>query len=507
MLRRSPLMRTKITLWINSALFAGAALWFFVIPAVSLIGDLRDPAIATGGIPRCVFAWHRHLSGQFGAWARGTMKDALGAQVGQFDIKGTEWPAHSAMLYLLATEALQEAWDKDHSLSKVAPNVYARDSIDAAATLLMDPVNATWVRRFWGDDKYLKSQDVFFRMMVINGVTAHLALTGDRRYADFLRQQADSLAAELDASPQGLLDDYPGQCYPVDIVPAIAGIQRIDRLLGTDHSAMIARAERLMEGPVIDPATGLPGYFVDKNTGLPLQPARGIGMSMTLVWTPQLWPAKSRDWYASYARQFWQQDAMLAGFREFRKGSPEPDWQDEVDAGPVIAGYGTSASALGLASATVNGDHPRARLLALQAITSAWPLPNGALPGARVLSTPDAPYTGVTALLFALTRAPENTAQTPSDVNTALGRPLSANTSLAPDPAGSRMPGFVILFIGGGLAIGLLMLYAVARRLMKPRREMGPVGFGIWAALMLAGAGMWFINPWWSAMAWLAAQW
>ena len=130
------------------------------MPAVSLIGDLRDPAVATGGIPRCVFARHRHLSGSFGEWARGTMKGALGAKVGQYDIKGTEWPAHSAMLYLLATEALQKAWENDHSLSKVAPAVYARDSIDAAAALLMDPVNATWVRNFRGDS-YLTSQDVF----------------------------------------------------------------------------------------------------------------------------------------------------------------------------------------------------------------------------------------------------------------------------------------------------------------------------------------------------------
>lgn len=463
------------------------------------------------------------------------MSSALGAKVGQFDIKRTEWPAHSAMFYLLATEALQKAWDNDHSLSKVAPNVYARDSIDAAAALLMDPGNATWVRNFWGDDKYLQSQDVFFRMMVINGLTAHLALTGDKRYAEFLRAQADSLAAELDASPHGLLDDYPGQCYPVDIVPAIAGIQRIDRLLGTGHSEMIARAERLMEGPVIDAATGLPGYFVDKDSGFPLQPARGIGMSMSLVWTPQLWPAQSRDWYALYVKQFWQQDAMLAGFREFRKGSHQPEWQDEVDAGPVIAGYGTSASAFGLAAATVNGDHPRARLLALQAITSAWPLPNGALPGARVLSTPDAPYTGVTALLFALTRQKDALQPASSSwadflrdregKNGKLSEPGGApdlkgeGASFAdippippapvaiPAPVSERTPGFVFLFIGGGLAIGLLMLYAVMRRFMKPRREMGPVGFGIWAALMLAGAGLWFINPWWSAMAWLASQW
>ena len=507
-------MKTKLPLWINSALFAAAALWFLVIPALSLIRDVRDPALAAGGVPRCVFAWHRHLSREFAPWARGTLQGGLGAHVGQYDIKGTEWPAHSAMFYLLATESLQQAWERDHSLSPVAPAVYARDSIDAAAALLTDPVNATWVRNFWGDDRYLKTQDVFFRMMVINGLTAHLALTGDRplayassHYADFLRDQAGSLAAELDASPHGLLDDYPGQCYPVDIVPAIAGIQRVDRLLGGDHSAMIVRAERLLEGPVIDPASGLPGYAVVKLTGEPLEPARGTGMSMILVWSPQLWPEQSANWYASYVRQFWQQDKLLAGFREYRKGSVEPEWQGEVDSGPVIAGYGTAASAFGLSAAQVNGDHLRGRLLAMEAITAAWPLPDGALPGARVLSTPDAPYTGVTALLFALTRTPENTAPWPPPAISHITTPPPANASLAPDPASMHTPGFVLLFIGGGLTFGLLMLLSVASRLTRPCREMGRVAFGIWCALMLSGIALWFIHPWWGVMSWLAAQW
>ncbi|HWB60544.1 MAG TPA: hypothetical protein VG733_13710, partial [Chthoniobacteraceae bacterium] len=353
---------TKLALWINTALLSFAALWILVIPALKLTRDVRDPALALGGVPKCVFAWHRHLTPQFAGWAHATMKRGLGAQVGQFDIEGTEWPAHSAMFYLLATEGLQKAWERNHALSLVAPNVYARDAIDSAAALLMDPVNATWVRHFWGDDKYLKSQDVFFRMMVINGLTAHLALTGDHKYADFLREQADSLANELDASQWGLLEDYPQQTYPVDIVPAIAGIQRIDRLLGTDHSKMIARAERLMEGRDNDPVVGLPGYFVDMHTAEALQPARGIGNSMTLVWTPQIWPVQSPEWYARHVKYFWQQDSLLAGFREFRRNSGYADWQLEVDAGPVIAGYGTSASAFGAAAAHANGDHLRGRL-------------------------------------------------------------------------------------------------------------------------------------------------
>lgn len=504
------LVRTRIALWTNTAIIVFVALWFFILPAVSVWRDAHDPALESGGIPRCVFQWHQHLTGRFTKWAQSRVTGKMGAHAGQYDIAATEWPAHSAMFYLLATEELQKAWERDHSLAPTAPAEYARGAIDAAATLLKDPVNATWVKNYWGDD-YLNKENIFFRMMVINGLTARMQLTGDQGDADFLKQQADGLAREFDASPWGVIDDYPGEAYPVDIVPTIAGIQRIDRMLGTDHATSIAKAVRVLEDGALDPACDLPGYVVDMQTGRARQPARGIGMSMTLVWTPQLWPLRSASWYSDYVQKFWQEGPMLAGFREFRKAVALPDWQVEIDAGPVIAGYGTSASAFGIGAARAHGDLVRARMLEQQAIAAAWPLPNGSMPGARVLSTPDAPFTGETAMLFALTRASgqvkdeliQHHAELPE---TPPGALLSALELPRIPPASGRLPGFVVLFVGGGMLIGVLMLGAAVRRVLRTRRPLGHTTFTLWCVLMAGGIVGWFFHPGWTVAGFALAQ-
>ncbi len=123
------------------------------------------------------------------------------------------------------------------------PRQYARGAIEAAAALVADPNHAGWVRQHWGDD-YLKKENLFYRMLLISALTSYQKLLGDTRYEAPLRRQVESLAQELEDSPHGLLDDYPGQCYPIDIVPAIAAIRRADAVLGTDHSQFVARAVR-----------------------------------------------------------------------------------------------------------------------------------------------------------------------------------------------------------------------------------------------------------------------
>ncbi|HUN23097.1 MAG TPA: hypothetical protein PK299_08215 [Anaerolineales bacterium] len=204
-----------------------------------------------------------------------------------------------------------------------------------------------------------------------------------------------------------MLDDYPGECYPIDILPAIAAIQRADSVLGSDHSAMIERAQRAFAGAVLDPYTQLPTYIANSKTGQGSGSARGVGASFMLTWSPEVWQETSRQWYERYDEHFWQKGWFLAGFREFpRTRHPAGLWLD-VDAGPVLFGYGTAASAFGIGAARVNGHFEQAYPLSAEALVASWPLPNGTLLIPRLLSDfSDAPYVGEAALLFNLTRKP-----------------------------------------------------------------------------------------------------
>ncbi|HUV64853.1 MAG TPA: hypothetical protein VMW24_13220, partial [Sedimentisphaerales bacterium] len=323
------------------------------------------------------------------------------------NISGTEWPVFGSVFYLWATEALQQAFHENPTLAPSSPRVYARGAIEAAAALVADPNHANWVKDHWGD-AYLQKENLFYRMLLISGLASYQKLTGQSRYEALLRSQVESLARELDESPYGLLDDYPGQCYPVDILPAIAAIRRADAVLGTDHAAFASRAIRGFQETRLDEDTGLPAYMVDSRTGRAKDSARGVGLSFMLIWAPELWPDVAQEWYAKYERQFWQQGRWLAGFREYPKDI-DVGWLtfNDVDAGPVVGGYGAAACAFGIGAARAMGRFDHAYPLAAQAIVGAWPLPDGTLSGPRVLSNlSDAPYLGEAAMLFALTRKP-----------------------------------------------------------------------------------------------------
>jgi hypothetical protein len=97
------------------------------------------------------------------------------------NVSGTEWPLFSSVFYLWATEALQEAWEKDPSLARVMPAEDARGAIEAVAALVADPNHATWVKAYWGDD-YLQHENLFYRMLLISGLTRYQKLSGVKAY-------------------------------------------------------------------------------------------------------------------------------------------------------------------------------------------------------------------------------------------------------------------------------------------------------------------------------------
>jgi hypothetical protein len=396
--------RIYVLICINVVVAVFLAGYFFLIPSVQLFFRVHDSAWANGQIPSFLYDWHETLSEKYADWARQRVAQGKASTLTTEDVSVTEWPVFGSVFYLWATESLQQAWQQDNNLYPSAPKEYAAEAIEAAVELITDPGHAAWVKQHWGED-YLKKENLFYRMLLIHGMTSYQNLTGNARFQPFLFEQVESLASELDASPYGLLDDYPGQCYPVDIIPAIAAIQRADRILGTDHSAFVDRSLRGFEAERLDSNTGLPCYNVDADTGRGMGSARGVGISFMLIWAPELWPQTAKRWYDLYEKHFWKQNRLLAGFREFPYSSTMSDWFIEVDAGPVAAGYGIAASAFGVGAARANGRFDHACPLSALAIAAGWPLPDGTLLAPRMLSDlSEAPYLGEAALLFSLTR-------------------------------------------------------------------------------------------------------
>jgi hypothetical protein len=456
----------------NAAITVLFALFFLLGPAVIEIAELQDPGLRQPGIPQSAWRLHSTLSVRYERWARDRLASSRAAGLSTSNISGTEWPLFGSVFYLWATESLQEAWEKNPAAASVAPKDRAHGAIEAAAALVLDPKQAAWVQTHWGTN-YLSRENVFYRMLLIAALTSHAHLTGSREHLELLRTQTDGLAQELDASRWGLLDDYPFECYPGDVLTATAMIRRADRILGTDHSAFVQREIRGFEGGRLD-SLGLVPYSAEATSGHP-GIGRGCGNSYVCLFSPEIWPEQARRWYDIHDRYFWQETWTCAGFREFARGTSQGDWYFDVDAGPVLKGFGCAACAFGTGAARVNGRFDHAYPLAAQMIVTSWPLPGGTLLLPRLLSNAaDAPLLGEAAVLFNLTCQP------------AEGMVVKK---------GGSLPGFVYIWLVLQIGSGLVILLLSIRSHQQWRREgdsmvflMMRQQFACWVILILMAA-------------------
>lgn len=465
----------------NALIRIAGVLLLLMVPALVVLWDISDPGTRLPQIPRVAWTVHRALTPKIRKWAEGRLGSDRASRLSTADISGTEWPLFGNVFYLLATESLQKAWEANRSLTDTSPKQYAAEAIEATARLVLDPGQAGWVKQHWGD-KYLSNEDLFYRMLLISAATSHVQLTGKNRYLPLLREQVESLSAELDRSPHGLLDDYPGQCYPGDVVMAIAMIRRADKVLGTDHRAFVDRALRGFQGRNLDPQ-GLVPYAADSRTGDPLGASRGCDNSYVSLFAPGLWPEQARDWYALYAQHYWQHSWTALGFREFPHSMPDHEWYMDVDSGPVVAGFGFSACAFGVGAARANGQFEHAFPLTTEMLAMSLPMPDGTLIVPRLLSNgADAPFLGESAILFNLTRLPENGSTVQS---------------------GGSIPTLTMLVLILEAAIGLTVIALSAWTIRRCGRRVGrfaipavKVQLGIWFGFVVTGVVLVLFGHW-----------
>ena len=403
--RRRGIVSVETMVYGNAALIVGLAAYFLLIPGCLVLRNITDPALRNGVIPEEAWRLHRYLTPRYERYVRERIASKAAGRVDYRDVPSTEWPLFGSVFYLWATEHLQKAWEAGEGPpGGPEPAVYARKTIEACKDLLLDPVHHTWVRTHWGDD-YMHHENVFFRSLLIAGLTSYENLIGEGEYLPLLKDQCDTLSEELDASPYGVLYDYPGECYPIDVFAAVAWIKEADKTTGDDHSAFFARESRAFQGENLD-KRGLISWMMNPRTGKQLGGSRGIVNSHVLSFAPDIYPELAEKWYRLYEKYFWQKSWLGEGWREFYRERPDGDWTFDVDSGPVIGGFSPAANAFGFAAAERNGRLDHAYTLGVQILTAAWPLPDGRLLGCRLLSNPHAPYLGEAGMLWQLTATP-----------------------------------------------------------------------------------------------------
>ena len=364
-----------------------------------------DRGLRSAGPSTFAFSLHRSLSGRLPGYADARIASGVAETLSSSQITATESPVYGAFFYLLATANLQAAWERDHTLTSVAPAIAGAEAINASVRLMLDEGHAHWVKEYWGED-YLSQPNCFYRMLMIGSLTAHHELTGDAQHLPLLRRVVDDLAADIDASPHGLVDDYPDQCFPCDVTVAISMILRADKALGTDRKIWARSAFHRMMGNFKGET---PPYTADARSGAPQFATRGCTNGFFFSHARDIDPATADALYQKYVADFWQERFGLAGWREFPKWGAVSAYYLDPDSGPVIDGFGTAATGLGLGAARVHNDPERAGKLGAEMLASAMPMMNGRLLLPWLVSDWEhAPYFAEITLLHQLSLLPEN---------------------------------------------------------------------------------------------------
>jgi hypothetical protein len=89
------------------------------------------------------------------------------------------------------------------------------------------------------------------------GLDSYERLSEDRQYRALSREQSNTLACELDASADGIFDDFSHEAYSVDVLLAYAVIARTNRRLGTADAARVVCAHGAFSSSSSSPR-GLP---------------------------------------------------------------------------------------------------------------------------------------------------------------------------------------------------------------------------------------------------------
>lgn len=343
--------------------------------------------------------WFKNTSRRYIRWAEKYMSKNTAVHVSKSNVAATEWPLAGSVFYLLTAE---EIFKKDPISFK--KNKEFMNAVELATAIVADPATANWVRQKWGD-KYLEKQNAYYREMLLLGLTASRHISG-KNYDDvIISQQAKMLSDEIFEAPKHLLDDYPGECYPMDVLWAVAAIKRSGETGERKEKELINVFFSELNGSLKD-QYGLPVSQFDLTNYTVIDNSRGCANSGLIIFTSEIDTALALNWYCAYTKNYWVSNSLIAGFREY---PPKSNKKSDIDSGPILWGFGSVASVFGIGAAKTLGRFDHSAPLTVEAVCCLWPTPFGFLttgiPGWKAAG---GWCLGETVVLFVLSR-PVNT--------------------------------------------------------------------------------------------------
>ncbi len=197
----------------------------------------------------------------------------------------------------------------------------------------------------------------------------------ENRYADLHDQITESLIARLEHSNIGLLLTYPDEVYPVDNCAVVGSIGLHARATGADHTALISGWVANCRKRYLDPATGLLIQAIASHSRKPVDVERGSGTALGSFFINFADAQLSSDLTTAMHNHLF---GTVIGFGGMREYMPNADYPiGDIDSGPILFGYGLSATGFALSGARTHGDYATFRRLFATAWGAGAPLKKG----------------------------------------------------------------------------------------------------------------------------------
>ncbi len=221
---------------------------------------------------------------------------------------------------------------------------------------------------------------VFVHGHFLNLAVRYREVSGDKRYDALIHRVAEALSDAYAKSEHGVLKTYKDMWWTTDNFPALSALGRYDKIFGRQLSAVKGRFLQNLKAYYLDRETGMYCTYIDPTSRRQLQGPRGISQMYGLHFLKDFDVGFAAEQYALAKKHLFRSVLGVAVVREFPEGvKATPD----VDSGPLVFGFGPSASGFAIAAAAINGD-----------TSTAWQLATAAaLVGGPVLKAGELRYT------------------------------------------------------------------------------------------------------------------
>jgi hypothetical protein len=191
-------------------------------------------------------------------------------------------------------------------------------------------------------------------------LSMHRLIEPNSKFAALNDAITATLVRRLRSSRLLLLQSYPGEVYPVDNTAAIGSIGLYDRATGGDHHALLDTIDARFRRDYVDRSTGLLIQLVDPSTGARLDAPRGSGTCLAVYFLSFAERALSQDLWAAAQRELQSTVLRFGVMREYPSGD---HGGGDFDSGPILFGYGFTATGFAIGASRVNGDGASFRAL------------------------------------------------------------------------------------------------------------------------------------------------